>query len=323
MAELRKHPLTNDWIMIASHRQGRPQMPKDYCPFCPGSGKVPDRFDVYKYDNDFPALSPNPPEPDDVANGFFETAPAYGKCEVILYSSAHTVTLPELPTAHIVKLVDLWAERYEALAKDPKIQYVFIFENRGDVVGVTMPHPHGQIYAYPFLPKKLELEMQNARAYQEEKGRGLFCDMLDNEKADGRRILFENEHFTVFLPFFSEYPYGAYIMGNAHCGNIAGFSKEERESLAETLRRTTGMLDSLFGFKFPYMMCMYNEPVNAAAEEGLFHFHIAFYPPMRSADKIKYNASSETGAWAHCNPTCPEETAKELRAAYQRFMEKA
>ena len=112
-------------------------------------------------------------------------------------------------------------------------------------------------------------------------------------------------------------------MSNAHCGNIAGFSKEERESLAETLRRTTGMLDSLFGFKFPYMMCMYNEPVNAAAEEGLFHFHIAFYPPMRSADKIKYNASSETGAWAHCNPTCPEETAKELRAAYQRFMEKA
>lgn len=219
--------------------------------------------------------------------------------------------------------MDLWAERYEALAKDPKIQYVFIFENRGDVVGVTMPHPHGQIYAYPFLPKKLELEMQNARAYQEEKGRCLFCDMLENEKADGRRILFENEHFTVFLPFFSEYPYGAYIMGNAHCGNIAGFSKEERESLAETLRRTTGMLDSLFGFKFPYMMCMYNEPVNAAAEEGLFHFHIAFYPPMRSADKIKYNASSETGAWAHCNPTCPEETAKELRAAYQRFMEKA
>ena len=93
MAELRKHPLTNDWIMIASHRQGRPQMPKDYCPFCPGSGKVPDVFDVLKYDNDFPALSPTPPEPDPVATGFFETAPAYGKCEVILYSPEHTITL--------------------------------------------------------------------------------------------------------------------------------------------------------------------------------------------------------------------------------------
>lgn len=110
---------------------------------------MPEDYDVYKYDNDFPALSPNPPAPDDVATDFFETAPCYGKCEVILYSPQHTVTLPELPTSHIVKLVNLWVERYEALAADPQIKYVFIFENRGDVVGVTMPHPHGQIYGLP------------------------------------------------------------------------------------------------------------------------------------------------------------------------------
>ena len=322
MAELRKHPLTNDWIMIASHRQGRPQMPKDYCPFCPGSGKVPEQFDVYKYDNDFPALSPNPPEPDPVATAFFETAPAYGKCEVILYSPEHTVTLPELPTAHIKKLVDLWAERYEALRADEKVKYVFIFENRGEVVGVTMPHPHGQIYAYPFLPKKLELEIENARKYKEEKQHCLFCDMLQAEKDFGERIIFSNEHFTVFLPFFTEYPYGVYIQSNRHITNIAAFNEEERTALAATLRRTTGMLDSLFDYKFPYMMCMYNEPVNGPDAADCFHFHIAFYPPMRSADKVKFNASSETGAWAHCNPTCPEEKAEELRAAYARFMAK-
>ena len=321
MAELRYNPITKDWVMVASHRQSRPQMPKDWCPFCPGSGKVPDQgFDVLRYPNDFPALMQNPPQPDDVAGGLFEVRPAYGRCEVILYSPQHTVTLPELPTSHIVKLVNLWVERYEALAADPQIKYVFIFENRGDVVGVTMPHPHGQIYGYPFLPKKLELEVENARAYQQEKGRCLFCDMLDAEVADGRRVIFRTEHFTVFLPFFSEYPYGVYIMSNAHRSNIAQFTPEEREDLAEVLRRTTGMLDSLFGFKFPYMMCMYNEPVNGEDVSALFHFHIAFYPPMRSADKIKYNASSETGAWAHCNPTCPEETSKELRAAYERFM---
>ena len=196
----------------------------------------------------------------------------------------------------------------------------WVVGGRGDVVGVTMPHPHGQIYGYPFLPKKLELEVENARAYQQEKGRCLFCDMLDAEVKCGRRVIFRTEHFTVFLPFFSEYPYGVYIMSNAHRSNIAQFTPEEREDLAEVLRRTTGMLDSLFGFKFPYMMCMYNEPVNGEDVSALFHFHIAFYPPMRSADKIKYNASSETGAWAHCNPTCPEETSKELRAAYERFM---
>ncbi|MCI9413705.1 MAG: galactose-1-phosphate uridylyltransferase [Clostridiales bacterium] len=321
MAELRKHPLTNDWIMIASHRQARPQMPKDFCPFCPGSGKVPDDYDVYKYDNDFPALSQNPPEPDDVATDFFETAPAYGKCEVILYSPQHTVTLPELPASHIKKLVDLWVERYEVLRQDEKIKYIFIFENRGDIVGVTMPHPHGQIYGYSFIPKKIELELENAQKFREEKGRCLFCEMKDQELAFGKRIIFQNEHFTVFLPFFTEYPYGVYIISNAHRSNIAQLSEEERLSLAETLRQTTGMLDSLFGYKFPYMMCMYNEPVNGVDASENYHFHIAFYPPMRSADKVKYNASSETGAWAHCNPTCPEDTAEELRAAHRRFLE--
>lgn len=322
MAELRKHPLTNDWVMIASHRQGRPQMPKDYCPFCPGSGKVPDHFDVYKYDNDFPALSQTPPEPDPVATSFYETAPAYGKCEVILYSPQHTVTLPELPTAHIGKLVDLWAERYEAIGSDPQIKYVFIFENRGDIVGVTMPHPHGQIYGYPFIPKKIELELDSARRYRAEKGSCLFCDMLEDEMRAGQRIIFRNAHFTVFLPFFTEYPYGVYIQSNAHKTNIAQFDAAERLSLAETLRQTAGMLDSLFDYKFPYMMCMYNEPVNSGDLADLCHFHIVFYPPMRSADKVKYNASSETGAWAHCNPTCPEEKAEELRAAHQRFLVK-
>lgn len=319
MAELRKHPLTNDWIMIASHRQNRPQMPKDYCPFCPGSGKVPEQYDVYQYDNDFPALSQNPPEPDPVANQFFETAPCYGKCEVILYSPDHTVTVPELPVSHLTKLVDLWAERYEALKQDENIKYVFIFENRGEVVGVTMPHPHGQIYGYSFLPKKLELEVENAKKYRAEKGNCLFCDMLQAELAFEQRIIFRNEHFTVFLPFFSEYPYGIYIMSNRHVSNISEFTAEERQALAETVRNAAGTLDSLFGFKFPYMMCMYNEPVNGEDLSEDFHFHIAFYPPMRSADKIKYSASSETGAWAHCNPTCPEDTAVELREAYARF----
>lgn len=320
MAELRWHPLTKDWVMIASHRQGRPQMPKDWCPFCPGSGKVPDEFDVYEYDNDFPALSQNPPVPDDVANGFFKTAEAYGKCEVILYSSNHTITVPELPNSHIKKLVDLWCERFEAISNDEKIKYIFIFENRGDVVGVTMPHPHGQIYGYSFIPKKLELETASAKEYFAENNKCLFCDMLENEVEAKQRIIFRNEHFTVFLPFFCEYPYGVYIMSNSHKQYITEFNEEERVCLARTIKQTTGMLDSLFDTKFPYMMCMHNAPVNSGDFSKDFHFHIEFFPPMRSADKVKFNASSETGAWAHCNPTCPEDTSKELRAAYEKFM---
>ena len=322
MAELRWHPLIEDWVMIASHRQNRPQMPKDWCPFCPGSGKVPEHFDVYEYDNDFPALSQNPPKPDDVATDFFKVAPAYGKCEVILYSPEHTVTLPELSVEHIGKLVDLWVERFNAIKADEKIKYVFIFENRGEAVGVTMPHPHGQIYGYSVVPKKLQLEVNSAKKHLAETGKCIFCDMLEKETEAESRIIFETEHFTVFLPFFCEYPYGVYIMSKRHCSNIAEFTEDERKDFAKCLKETTGMLDSLFDMKFPYMMCMHNAPVNGEDPSEYYHFHVEFFPPMRSADKIKFNASSETGAWAHCNPTAPEEKAKELRAAHKKFLDK-
>lgn len=320
MAELRWHPLTKDWIMINSSRQGRPQMPKDWCPFCPGSGKVPEHYDVYEYDNDFPALSQNPPVPDDVANDFFKTKESYGKCEVILYSPGHTITLPELPTEHIKKLVDLWVERFDALKQDEKIKYIFIFENRGEAVGVTMPHPHGQIYGYSFMPKKIQLELESSKEYFDKNGECLFCKMLKEEEKAKQRIIFENEYFSVFLPFFTEYPYGVYIMAKQHICAIDELDEKGKLALAQTLKETSGMLDCLFDFKFPYMMCMHNAPVNSGDTSDYYHFHIEFFPPMRSKDKIKYNASSETGAWAYCNPTCPEEKAEELRKAHEKFL---
>lgn len=322
MAEMRWHPLIKDWVMIASNRQDRPQMPKDWCPFCPGSGKVPDHYDVYKYDNDFPALSLTPPEPDDVATDFFKVRPAYGKCEVILYSPDHVATLPELSVPHIEKLVDLWIERFQAMKAEEKIKYIFIFENRGEVVGVTMPHPHGQIYGYPVIPKKLQLEVESSKEYHQEHGQCLFCDMLGAEKDFEKRVIYNNGHFTMFLPFFTEYPYGVYIFSNRHLTTIEEFTAEEKAAFADVLQKTTGMLDSLFDYKFPYMMCMHNAPVNSGDHSEFFHFHVEFFPPMRSSDKQKFNASSETGAWAHCNPTAPEDKAEELRAALDRFLQK-
>lgn len=322
MAELRWNPLIKDWVMIASHRQNRPQMPKDWCPFCPGSGKVPDNFTVYKYDNDFPALSQNPSEPDDVATDLYKTKPAYGKCEVVLYSPKHTVTLPELSQPHIRELVDLWTERFVEISKDEKIKYVFIFENRGDVVGVTMPHPHGQIYGYSVIPKKIELELDACKEHFEETNKCLICNMIEDEQKAGSRIIFENDEFVVFLPFYCEYPYGMYIAAKRHVQNLSELTDKEKDSLAQVLKETAGTLDSLFDYTFPYMMCMYQNPVNGDDTSDYYHFHIAFYPPMRSADKQKFNASSETGAWAHCNPTAPEEKAIELRAAHEKFLKK-
>lgn len=322
MAEIRWNPLIKDWVMIASNRQARPQMPKDWCPFCPGSGKVPEAYDVYEYDNDFPALSANPPVPDDVPTDFYKSMPSRGKCEVVLYSPEHTVTVPELPVSHLEKLVSLWQERFTEIQKDEKIKYIFMFENRGAVVGVTMPHPHGQIYGYPFIPKRLELELESAKEYKDEKDSCLFCDMLADEMKYGQRVIIENEDFVTFLPYFTEYPYGMYIMSKAHIQNVTQFSDRQKHNFAKILKETAGTLDSLFDYTFPYMMCMYQNPVNSEDKGEYYHFHVKFFPPMRSADKQKFNASSETGAWAHCNTAAPEAIAEELRAAHKKFISK-
>lgn len=319
MAELRYNPLLKDWTMIASNRQNRPQMPKDWCPFCPGSGNVPDSYDVLKYDNDYPALSQNPPQPDDVATDFFKVRPSYGKCEVVLYSPEHTTTLPKLSVEHIEKLVSLWQERFLELSKDENIKYIFMFENKGEPVGVTMPHPHGQIYGYSFVPKRIEEELASCREYFEENGKCLICDLLENEKKENLRVITENDDFAVILPFFSDYPYGVYIIAKTHLQNIAELNAFQKKNFASILKDTTATLDALFDTSFPYMMCMYQNPVNCGDYSNFNHFHIRFYPPMRSADKQKFNASSETGAWANCNPTSPEEKAEELRAAFKRY----
>lgn len=235
MAELRYNPFLDDYVIVASHRQNRPQMPQDYCPFCPGSGKVPETYTVLAYDNDFPALSQTPPPEAPVGNAFFQTRPAYGKCEVILYTSEHQGSLSSLSGMQAGKLVELWVERFLALSADPKLKYILIFENRGEAVGVTIPHPHGQIYGYSYLPKKIALECTSIERYNREKGRCLYCELLENELVDGRRVLFRNRFFTVFVPFFAAYPYEVFVLPTAHRCTIAELTPEERSALAETL----------------------------------------------------------------------------------------
>lgn len=145
--------------------------------------------------------------------------------------------------------------------------------------------------------------------------------MLHDEVNDGRRIIFENEDFICFHPFFLEYPYGVYIASKAHKQYLTEFTGRDKDNLAKALREAAGTLDNLFGYTFPYMMCMHQGPVNSGDTSDYYHFHIEFFPPMRSADKQKFNASSEIGSWAHCNPTAPEATSEELGAAHKKYIE--
>ncbi len=315
MTELRYNPLLQDWTMVASKRQNRPHLPADQCPFCPGSGKVPQAYDVLAYNNDFPALSNNPPEPDVSGSELYPVEKAYGKCEVILYSSDHTSSMSSLSESHLRLVVDLWATRFAELAKDEKHKYIFIFENRGKEVGVTMPHPHGQIYAYPYIPQKLRVELDSSLKHYATTGHCLVCDIEQEEKMAAQRVIYESSHFLCFIPFFTDYPYGVFIVSKAHKQTLLEFTKEERSDLAHVLKRVTAGMDTLFDREFPYMMAMHQAPVNGPDVSQHYHFHIEFYPPLREANRIKFLASSESGAWAPCNPTAVEETAVLLRNA--------
>lgn len=322
MSELRWNPLLQTWTMVASNRKARPTMPKDWCPFCPGEGKpVGDNYTVLAYNNDFPALTQQPEAPYEDEVGFYQSKENYGKCEVILYSPEHEAKFYDLSNDHVVELLELIKERCQLMAQDEKIKYVYPFENKGEAVGVTMPHPHGQLYGYSYVPQKIQVELEGARVHHEHHGTCLICDMNKAEAEFGGRIVGETDTWVAYIPFFTDYPYGVFAVPKRHISYLWECTEEETKDLAKLLRTLTSAFDHLFDAPFPYMMVYHQHPVNSPeyeAAKDFYHFHIEFYPPFREANKIKFYASSEMGAWAAANTSAVEETALELRACYDK-----
>jgi UDPglucose--hexose-1-phosphate uridylyltransferase len=239
--------------------------------------------------------------------------------EVVLYSDDHEATLAGMSEGRIRNLVEVWADRYRELGDREEVAYVFIFENKGEAIGVTLHHPHGQIYGYPFVPPRPEKELEAARGHREEHGSCLHCDLLAKEHADGRRIVHKGERFTAFVPFYAHYPYEAYIYARRCVPSIASLDEDERRDLAQTLKRLLAGYDALFGFSLPYVMAMHQAPTDGKDHDGVAHFHIEFYPPNRTAEKLKYLAGSEVGAGAFIVDALPETTAAELREAVEEI----
>ena len=315
MSELRWNPITREWIIMATERQDRPVFPESYCPFDPGaSDEVPPSYQAISIPNKYPSLSPDAPDPATQTDGLFRTAPARGACEIVLYSQEHDRTLGDESVSHIRRVVDLWQERYVELGGNPEVEYVFIFENRGAEIGVTLPHPHGQIYAYPFIPLVIERRLQGSKSYHEKHGRCLYCDIIEKEsRASPSRVVVEDEHFTAIVPFWAKWSYELNIYPKRHVTGLDEMTESEKTSLAGTLRTVLRKYDALFGFRLPFIMAIHQRPTDGAEKYDHCHLGIEFYPPHRSRDKLKYQGGSETGAGAHINVTSPEAAAEELR----------
>lgn len=316
MPELRWNPLLDTYTMVATNRQQRPHLPKDYCAFCPSQNKNLPNYDVLAYDNDFPALNLNAEKPLDSHSSILKSRAAVGKCEVILYSPDHHTQLYKLSDEHLLKIADLWANRFRELSKDKRIKYIFEFENHGEEVGVTIHHPHGQLYAYSFLPSKIREELNNSKKYYKKFNRNLFDDLNKAEKKEKKRIVFENSNFICYIPYFTDYPFGVFIVNKKLKGNITQFNNKEKSDLMQCIRKITAAFDKIYDRPFPYMMCLHQSPVNEPryADSDLYYtFHIEFYPPLRAKDKIKWYAGSEMGAGAAANPLDVNECADILR----------
>lgn len=292
-------------------RQNRPQLPQTWCPFCPGSGRVPEHYDVHLYPNDFAALGADNP-PFSPETGIFRHTGAQGYCDVVLYSPNHTLVPSQLSQEHWRKIIDLWTARTSDLFANPLIQHVYVFENTGLAIGVTMPHPHGQIYSFPFIPPLVQRELDGAREHYAANGENLYLRLLDEELNDGRRIVASNDHFVAFVPFAARFPAEMQIYARRSSTTLMDLSDAEKNSLAALIKIVRMKYDNLFGFAMPLMMVVRQQP--AKGEHPYFQFHVEFLPIQRSATKLKYMAGVETGAGTFLNDTIAEKKAADLRA---------
>jgi UDPglucose--hexose-1-phosphate uridylyltransferase len=319
MSERRWNPVLGEWTITATHRQDRTFLPpKEFCPLCPtkpgGLQTEISRptFEVAVFDNRFPSLSLSPPPPDIAGSEVTPVEPSFGACEVVVYTPEHEASMGTIPVRRIRQLVDVWAHRTLALGAIDGIDYVYVFENRGEAIGVTLNHPHGQIYAYPTVPPVLVRETTNGREHDRRTGNCLWCDLLDQEEADGRRIVASTSTWVAGVPFFARWPYEVHIAPRRHVGWLHELNAAEAGDLASLLSIVVRKYDALFGFTLPYIMATHQRPTDGGDHEA-YHLHFEFYPPNRTETKLKYLAGSEAGAGAFINDTLPEVTAERLR----------
>lgn len=315
--DLKEHPhtrlniLTGDWILVSPHRTKRPWQGKveavaannrpEYdpaCYLCPGNKRAdgsenPTYTESFVFTNDYSSLLEDTPEGGLNDDNLLVAGSQKGICRVISFSPRHDLTLPQMQTGEIRKVVDLWQAEYKNLSLIPWIKHIQIFENKGDIMGCSNPHPHGQIWAQSSIPVEVSKETYQQKAYFDTHNKSLLSAYIELELAKQERVVFENEHFAVVVPFWAVWPYETMIISKRHVNSLLGFTDDEKQSLADAIRRLTIRYDNLFETSFPYSAGMHQAPVNDG-EHPYWHWHMHFYPPLlRSATVKKFMVGYE------------------------------
>jgi UDPglucose--hexose-1-phosphate uridylyltransferase len=325
----RLNQLTGEWVIVSPHRTKRPWQGQTEsspalslatfdpeCYLCPGNERAgghhnPDYDGVFVFDNDFAALTSDETT-DAASNDLLVAHRERGVSRVVCFTPDHSLTLARMETSAIRPVIDEWARQYDGLGSLPFIDHVQIFENRGEMMGASNPHPHCQIWATESVPNEPAKEIARQSEYHSQNGTCLLCDYLRIELGDRERIVCENDDFAAIVPFWAVYPFEVLLLGKRHVGSISELNDAERDSLADILRRLTIRYDNLFQTPFPYSMGFHQAPTDSGTHDEV-HFHAHFYPPLlRSATIRKFLVGFEILGSPQRDLT-PEQAAARLR----------
>lgn len=318
-SEIRYDRLLDQWVAIASHRQGRTFLPPtDQCPLCPSRAghqtEIPaDDYDVVVFENRFPSLAMQAEASfaASAADAVFPRRPGIGRCEVVCFTSDHDSSFARLSPARVQTVIDAWIDRTVKLSALPGVEQVFVFENRGEEIGVTLAHPHGQIYAYPFVPPRIRRMLTSAGRHRDATGECLFCAVLAAERADGRRVVTHTPLWTAFVPAAARWPYEVHVYPNRHVPDLPSLSATEQAELAAVYLDVLGRFEALFDTPTPYIAGWIQAP--KGADRDLAHLHAQVFTVRRAPGKLKYLAGSESGVGVFINDITPEHAAATLR----------
>jgi UDPglucose--hexose-1-phosphate uridylyltransferase len=316
-SQARRDQLLGEWVIIASHRQGRTFQPAtSQCPLCPSTADslteipAPD-YEVVVFENRFPTLGARDRDNGSDGDNLLVGPPARGRCEVVCFSPQHDASFADLAPGHAATVMAAWVDRSAELARQPGVEQVYCFENRGEEIGVTLSHPHGQIYAYPYITPRTDRMLDSCVSYRSRTGRNLFDDLLAAEHADSRRIVLQGRHWTAFVPYAAHWPYEVHLYPRRRVPGLVALADAATAEFCELYLDLLRRFDRLFGSPAPYISAWHQAPVRRGGDE--FALHLELFTIRRAPGKLKYLAGSESGMGAFANDVVPEAAAERLR----------
>ncbi|MFB6490770.1 MAG: galactose-1-phosphate uridylyltransferase [Thermoproteus sp. AZ2] len=314
MSEIRQDPTTGDWILVAPRRVSRPWQPSDFCPFDPGAPETGYGWDALILPNRYPVVAPDAPEVE--PDPFYARLRAYGRALVVVETPEHGLDdISDLPEAQIRRVLGLVAEEMAKAASDPAIAYFLFFRNKGREIGVSLTHPHSQIYELPVVPARVARELERSKSYYEERGRCLHCDIISAE-SKSKRVVASWPRWIAFVPFYARWPHEVHLYPTRHVQLFTELGEEELDELAAALKLVLCGLNKALGKPMPYMMVLHQAPLRGGPYPH-YHLHFEIYGMYRPDGKLKYAASAETGANIYTLDTTPEDAAERIRAGVE------